>query len=237
MDLLWLLTGSLLLVFMGGKWNVPVATWLGPVFLLRFFRVQRHWVRTLLALPALAVAMAVFMIGLLPFPPVVPVSFYLFRTLGYALLIATPYAVDRALYPLVPQPWNILVFPSAATLFHFLLARFGPTGTAAIWGQNLFGSTALLQVVSITGVWGLSFLVGWFASTANALWQSDFSPGRLRAPLAAFGAAMALVLLWGGFCLAILKPALCHPPSPRSQVTECPCPGIMGAPPVWVMHL
>ena len=74
----WLIIGSVLIVFMGGKWNIPVATWLGPVFLLRFFRRQDRWYKSLITLPVFAVAMFVFMQGLLPFPPVVPWGFFLF---------------------------------------------------------------------------------------------------------------------------------------------------------------
>ena len=206
-DYLWLAIGSILLAFMGGKWNIPVATWLAPIFLIRFFRRQDRWYKTLIALPAVTAGMMVFMYKLLPFPPVVPVDFFLFCILGYALLTIIPYWIDWALYRTLTHPIKILVFPFTITAFHFLLATFAPTGTGAVWGQNLFDFTSLLQIVSITGIWGLSFIVGWFASTINALWENDFNVAQLKKPVGIFFAVFCLILLFGGFRLSILKPA------------------------------
>jgi apolipoprotein N-acyltransferase len=206
LSFVWLAIGSVLIVFMGGKWNIPVATWLGPVFLLRFFRTQGRWYKSLIALPVFAVAMFVFMQGLLPFPPVVPWGFFVFCILGYALLIAVPYLVDWALYWVLNYPLKVLFFPAAVTAFHFLMAIWAPTGTGAVWGQNLFEFTSLIQIVSVTGVWGLSFLVGWFASTANLIWENEFRIAPVKKPAIAFTIVFCLVWLWGGFRISVLKP-------------------------------
>jgi hypothetical protein len=36
----WLAIGLVLFVFVGFGWNVPIAAWIAPVFLIRFFRMQ-----------------------------------------------------------------------------------------------------------------------------------------------------------------------------------------------------
>ena len=207
LNYLWLTIGSILLIFMGGKWNIPATTWLGPVFLLRFFRRQEKWRETLIALPIIALSMIIFVYKLAPFPPVITLDFYLFIVIGNALLIVIPYLVDRALSRKLHHPLSVLIFPSVVTTIHYLNAAFGPLGTAGIWGQNLFDFTSLLQVISITGIWGLSFLVGWFASTINALWENDFNIARLRRPVVAFSVVLCLILLLGGLRLCILKPS------------------------------
>ena len=38
---LWLAIGTLLLAFSNGSFTIPLATWLAPVFLLRFSRTQK----------------------------------------------------------------------------------------------------------------------------------------------------------------------------------------------------
>lgn len=202
----WLALGSVLMVFMGGKWNIPVVTWLGPVFLLRFFRMQDKWYKTLIALPVFAVAMFVFMYKLLPFPPVVPWGFFLFCILGYALLVAIPYLIDWALYRTLNHSLKALIFPAAVTAFHFLLAVWAPTGAAAVWGQNLFEFTSLIQIASVTGVCGISFLVGWFASTVNLIWENDFRITPVKTLAIAFATVFCLVWILGGFRVSILKP-------------------------------
>ena len=35
---LWLVLAAVLGLFIGGKWNIPLAAWLAPVLMLRFFR-------------------------------------------------------------------------------------------------------------------------------------------------------------------------------------------------------
>src|SRR5512138_1926076 len=38
---LWLIIAAILSLFTGGRWTIPLAVWLAPVFLLRFARMQR----------------------------------------------------------------------------------------------------------------------------------------------------------------------------------------------------
>jgi apolipoprotein N-acyltransferase len=204
---LWLAIGSVLLVFMGGKWNIPVATWLGPIFLMRFFRGQDKWYKTLIALPLVAISMVLFVYKLAPLPPEIPLWFYLFLILGNTLYVVIPYLIDRAVCRTIDHPLTVLVFPAVITTTHFLFAAFGPLGTAGIWGQNLFDFTSLLQFISITGIWGLSFLVGWFTSTVNGLWESGFDISRQKVPVAAFSIVLCLVLIFGGARLYLLRPS------------------------------
>ena len=56
LDLLWLALGVALFTFVGWRWNMPIAAWLSPLFLIRFFRRQDRWYKALLAFPLLAVA-------------------------------------------------------------------------------------------------------------------------------------------------------------------------------------
>jgi hypothetical protein len=53
---LWLGAGSLLFAFVGWKWNMALAAWVGPVFLVRYFRSCGRWRCALLAHPALVAA-------------------------------------------------------------------------------------------------------------------------------------------------------------------------------------
>ena len=50
---LWLLLGAGVSTFVGWKFNIPLAAWIAPVFLIRFFRDQRHWYAAMTAVPAL----------------------------------------------------------------------------------------------------------------------------------------------------------------------------------------
>ena len=50
-SVVWLVTGSALLVLMGWRWNAAAAIWIAPVFLIRFFRGQDKLPATLIAIP------------------------------------------------------------------------------------------------------------------------------------------------------------------------------------------
>jgi len=39
---LWLIIGAILLLFANGNWIVPIATWLFPIFIIRFLRDQKR---------------------------------------------------------------------------------------------------------------------------------------------------------------------------------------------------
>ncbi len=38
MRYLWLVLAAVLVLFAGSKWNFPLAAWIAPIFLMRFFR-------------------------------------------------------------------------------------------------------------------------------------------------------------------------------------------------------
>src|SRR5262249_13757608 len=60
----------------------------------------------------------------------------------------------------------------------------------------------LLQVTSVTGMWGVTFLVVWFAPVMNLAWERGFRWSEVKGPVAAFGLTLALVILFGEARLA-----------------------------------
>ena len=54
LDYLYLIVGCFFYGFIGWRWNMAIATWIAPIFLMRFFRNQKKFWPTLLALLFLA---------------------------------------------------------------------------------------------------------------------------------------------------------------------------------------
>ncbi|MFI9598061.1 hypothetical protein [Nonomuraea sp. NPDC052265] len=84
------------------------------------------------------------------------------------------------------------------------LANVSPVGNilsslAATQHDNL----PLLQLVSVTGGYGVSFLIASFAAVCNHLWQDGLTWRRV----APFGAVLTLVLVGGSMRLALSAPA------------------------------
>jgi apolipoprotein N-acyltransferase len=201
---IWLLVGTALLPFANLQTLIPVTAWLAPVFLMRFTRSHRP----LVGLPVLVLAMSAAMVVALRndfFPVFDGPGYYLFvATLGVGG--ALPFAVDRLLAPRLDGVARTLVFPAAATTAE-LLGTFGnPFGTAGSTAYSQYGSLPLMQVMSITGIWGLTFLICWLAPVANQLWERGWTGSAVKAPAVLLVAAITAALLFGGVRLAFAAP-------------------------------
>jgi apolipoprotein N-acyltransferase len=203
-NFLWLLVGCLFLLFMGGKWNIVAATWIGSIFFVRYFRKQRNGWGVLLALPFILAASHVFFLGL---AVQVTVEFQILIAVSYTLYIMIPCLTDRILYKRIQNPLlSTLVYPASLIVIQFLLSYIEELGTVLHWTGSLFSMKALIQLVSITGVWGPSFLVGWLASVVNTVWENPFDLIKTRGPVAAYAGIFIAVMLWGGVRTVFFAP-------------------------------
>ena len=177
-------------LFIGGKWNIPLAAWIVPIFGIRFFRDSDKAGRNFLlfwlvsAIPTIISWQgATFMSKI---HPLAEAGFFLLT----APLGLLPYVIDRMYYRRFgSSAWLTLVYPIAATAMDFFSATGSPFGTfgAGAYSQRDFLPT--MQIVSVTGLWGLTFLASWFGSLANHFWE--VKPARLSLT---FAGVLALIL-------------------------------------------
>jgi hypothetical protein len=167
--MLWLGLGSAAYALIGWRWSAPAAAWIAPIFLIRFFRNQRRWYGPLLVLPCLYTAFLVNMIGAWDLPLVAQIILPLIVPLP---LVAVLY-VDRGLSPYLGTFGSTLVFPAAYVTMDYLLG-FTPLGTLFSFGSTQFAFTTIVQTAAVTGIWGISFLIAWFASVVNYAWERRF---------------------------------------------------------------
>ena len=133
---------------------------------------------------------------------------------GYYLFVATlglggalPFAVDRWLSPRLAGIPRTLVFPAAVTTAELLGTIGNPFGTAGSTAYSQYGSLPLVQLVSVTGIWGLTFLVSWLAPVANQFWERGFSGSGVKGPAMLLVGSTTAALLFGGTQLAFAAPA------------------------------
>ncbi|MFF1542662.1 nitrilase-related carbon-nitrogen hydrolase [Streptomyces sp. NPDC058291] len=191
--LLVLGTGTMLFA-VGGRWDIAAAAWLFPVFLLRFARLSRVWSGPMWIWSA-HIAAAAFWIqeSKLGFVPVTVVG-----AVALAALQTLPFLVDRVLVGRLRPAVAALVFPAAFAGAEFLISTVTPLGTAyGCLAVTQHDDLPLLQVVSVTGPWGIGFLIGYFASTANRIRERPAWRGGL-----VYGTVLLTVVLAGGARLA-----------------------------------
>jgi apolipoprotein N-acyltransferase len=65
-----------------------------------------------------------------------------------------------------------------------------------------------MQLLSVTGMWGIAFLVAWFAAVVNWAWDRQFQWGRVRSGVLLYTAVWGAVMLAGGARLAFSRQSL-----------------------------
>lgn len=197
---LWLALGILLSAFVMIKWTIPLAAWLAPIFLLRFVRTQPLLRGMLLLLLTNMLVAVVALQGVFPFSGV----FYYLTVFGVTLVsFLPPYLIDRLLARRVGGLLGTLVFPLAVTTVSYLNAVVNPFGTMGNLAYTQYGNLPLLQLLSVTGLWGIDFLMSWLAGLFNLAWEYGFAWPRVRGGTVLYGGLLALVLLFGGARLAL----------------------------------
>lgn len=193
---LWLGLAFVLSFVAAGRWTIPLAAWVAPISMLRFVRQQPVLRGYLIGATAAALAGAVVWDGLVPFSGI---AFYGFAVVT-ALIGFLPYLADRLMTQRLGGVLATLVFPAAATTLEYLLSfgDYGTWGATAYTQQNL----TLLQLTSLTGLWGVTFLMFWTASVANAAWEARFEWTRVRPSALLYGGTLAAVLIFGSVRLS-----------------------------------
>lgn len=190
----WLVLAAgavLALLGTGEPYSVAVAAWLAPVLLLRFVRCSR-------VLPGLGAVLLVV---------VAASTFWGYKLVGFASVptlvamaltgaaTALPYAADRLLGRRLSPLLRLVLFPAVLVCAEFALVRFSSWG--AIHGllvNTQLGDLPLLQIGSVTGPFGVGFLIGAFATVVNHVWEKR--PNGRRVALA-YALVLTVVVVAG----------------------------------------
>ncbi|MGW7098860.1 nitrilase-related carbon-nitrogen hydrolase [Streptomyces sp. NPDC054883] len=220
-------TGAMLFA-VGGRWDVAASAWISQVLLLRYARQSRVWSGALWIWSA-HVAAAAFWVqeSAMGFNAVVVAG-----AVALAALQTLPFLADRLLVGRLRPGVAALAFPAGVAATEFLITLLSPFGTAyGSLAVTQYGDLPLLQVVSVTGPWGLGFLVAYFASTVNRMWERPaWRSGMV------YLAVLLTVVLAGGVRLAFAPPA--SPTvriagiSPSRSVTDAQRTALSGVPDV-----
>jgi apolipoprotein N-acyltransferase len=194
----WLGLGILLLPFTFFQTVVPLAGWLAPVFLLRFMRsVEKKGLGLFLVF--LAFGAATFIAGRgMPFSLLGFIGTNLFKPLLWTLPFAADLFLTRRL-----QGWaRTLVFPCAFVSIDWLVSvlRISSAGSIA---YSQAGVLPLLQILSITGMWGITFFLMWCAAILSEWWEHFFQWHSLRGVMLTFAGLLAATFLFGSVRLIL----------------------------------
>lgn len=196
--------GSLLSLLVGAslfgvasRLAFPPAAWIGLAALVHASRSLRAMPGIPLLWSALYVSLGIVKRDTLP----IPVPIYMAILVVEATIVTLPFVVDRIVSPKFGGVVATLVFPMALVAAEFLRSRVTP---AASWGSiaySQYGFMPLMQVAAVTGIWGITFVVAWFASTFELAWSRGFDWTDIRGSVLTCGVALLAILLAGSIRL------------------------------------
>ncbi|HEX4851722.1 MAG TPA: nitrilase-related carbon-nitrogen hydrolase [Puia sp.] len=196
-SIIWLMPGTILMFFSNGRWIIPLATWIYPVFFLHFLSNIRPLKGFILLFIATAMVNIITWWKMIP----LPIPIYLIIT-GIAFQInLLPYLADRLIATRINGFESTLIFPLSLCFIEYLICQIPSKGSWTALAYSQATNLTLMQLVSITGIWGLSFLIGWFASVLHWAWRQEFRWNIIRNGILIYVAIFALVIGYGSFQL------------------------------------
>lgn len=199
----WLLTSGLFLfIFSNGHWIVPIAAWIAPVLILRFIRDQKPLWSLPLLLLLFTFASGLMLYGIIPGGLGALTYILIFY---YAFLWWLPYVVDKFLATRLKGFVSTFIFPMATVTVEFINTTLFGSWAATAYSQ--YEHLALIQLSSITGIWGVSFIVSWLASVTNWSFENHDNWSKVRLGVGMYTLILFLVLFYGGFRLSVLPVA------------------------------
>lgn len=196
---LWLLVGFALLIVANGRWIFPLASWFFAVGWLVYVDRSRRLSGLTTAFVAYVLANFVFWWGIIPAPGIL---YYLIAA-TYAAVYFLPFVAHRLLAGEAAGFKGTLVFPLAWVSAEFVFSRWlTPYGSWASLAYTQSEQLALVQLASLTGVTGISFLMTWFASVVAWMLRPDLDARRRVRAAGTFAVVFLAVLIFGQLRLA-----------------------------------
>ncbi|WP_420631576.1 nitrilase-related carbon-nitrogen hydrolase [Candidatus Leptofilum sp.] len=200
---LFLLIFGLLNLFASGRWTLAAATWIAPVFALRYLYTHPQRRKFFFYFLVFWITLSIPWYGATPmFGP----AHFIFMAVN-ALIGSIPFFVDRWLAPKLRQHGRLpfiatFIYPTTGTVLEFFSSSSNPLGNFGATGYSQYGVPVLTQITAVTGMLGLTFLISWFPAIVNWAWDNGFEWARIRVGVVAFGLALLVVVGYGTTRLA-----------------------------------
>lgn len=206
-----LVLGAATYTFSSGRLNIFFTAWIWPFAFLYFCRE----VKGKCALPTLAATIAIC--SLIKWYKILDISIILDIVLALVLAAFTfvPFVAERILGKRIRGAWATLLFPATTVtceiLFSTILGSFNCTA------NTQSGILTLVQITSVIGSFGLSFIILWFGSVLLAMVKRDKG---WRTAVTVYA-----ILFVGVICFGIIRLEFFRAPHEKTvRVASAVCP-------------
>ncbi len=197
-NIVLLLLGAFFIYFSNGRYSFALAAWLFPIFFLKVSRQGKSFY-SYLVIPLLVGICCQLAFWKFTYDSTSSILFFLPFILG--LPMGLLFFLDKLLYSKNKGFTATLIFPLLYTSFDFLLNLFNPFGTLGILGYSQFDFLAFSQLASITGMWGLTFMITWFGSVIYWVLENHSFKEKIKKGLTIYISLLILILVYGSIRL------------------------------------
>jgi apolipoprotein N-acyltransferase len=207
--------GLVLYFFSDGKYVLPLATWLAPVFILYFWRNEQSKAKKALYYIIFTVLTVIAWKGLIPAPGIlfIPIAALL------AFIYFIPVFLDRYFHRRNAGFLSTFIYPLTGVLLEYVLSFINPTASWGAIAYTQHNNIVLLQLISITGIYGIAFIVGWTASILNWVWENRTNWNQIKKGVYSYLSIMIIIFLFGSIRLNLI-----HDHSSTVQISSISIP-------------
>jgi len=197
---IFFLFGLVFLFFSNGRWSFPLAAWLYPVFFL-FVSRNLNNKYTYITVPILIGICLQLSFWNFTSRNTTNVLFYIPYFAG--IIFGLIFLADRLLYNKEKNFRSTLFFPLLYTSVDFLNNLFNPFGNTGILGYSQFTFLPFAQLASLTGMWGLTFMITWFGSVAHWFFDRQEEWALVKKGVVIYAAILVAILSYGSMRLVL----------------------------------
>jgi len=201
---LFLLLASSLLYFTGFHHVFFLAAWIPMIFFIYYFRNENKWYEYIIFLLLLLIPKFFTIHGAWHG---MSIFLELFATLFAISPLIFSLLADKFLYKKSNTLVSTLIFPATYVLVDFLIGLSPLFGTFSSLAITQFNVKPLIQIASITGFEGVSFLIMWFSSTIAILWWKNFNLKKEKTTAIVFISVFCGIFLLGGMFYTLSAPS------------------------------
>lgn len=183
----------LLSVFSNGQYVVFFAIWIFTTMLLFAVRKLPRWKGFLLAFLFISIS---YYVGF-DFVPFLPVIVPIIVTLIFSLLASLPYLIDSFFSKKRTSFLSTLIFPCSVVLIEYGYHQFNQFGTFGHFAYTQQSQLIFLQSISVFGMGYITFLIAWFASVSNWIYEQRNELKNVKKAVLIYGVVFGLTLTYG----------------------------------------
>lgn len=198
--IVFILVLLVLSVISNGQYAVFFAIWIFTAMLLFTVRKLARWKGFLVVCLLIGIGYFIgFDAG--PLPLIVPIIF----AIVFSLIASLPYLIDSFFSKKRGSFLSTLIFPCLVVLVEFAYNQISPFGSWGNFAYTQESQTILLQSISVFGLGYITFLITWFASVSNWVYEQRDELKNVKNGVLVYSLVLSATLIYGGYRVQFQK--------------------------------